>query len=250
MIDNGQPGYSETGSWSTVTGGFNGTNRVARTLRPSGASATATYDFTGLPTGTTYYVYITYAGKSMYSTAAPFSVNGSSAQFINESILVTQSQGGRAAGSYGGVGWLELGTYADSSTGELSVVLNNNAAGNYVDADAVLIIPDGTVPAAIIGNSPSAGAGSGAAMGTVPAATTSNGQTTGTPTVAISGVTGSTSAVTVVYSADPPAQGAATTSTIVDLALSQNSDSSTSASSDVIGTLAADVLSTNKKVNA
>ena len=162
---------------------------------------------------------------------------------------MTQSQGGLSQGSYGGVGWLGLGTYADSSTGELSVVLNNNAAGNYVDADAVLIIPDGTVPAAIIGNSPSAGAGSGAAMGTVPAATTSNGQTTGTPTVAISGVTGSTSAVTVVYARTRPHR-AATTSTIVDLALSQNSDSSTERSSDVIGTLAADVLSTNKKANA
>ena len=36
VIDNGQPGYSETGSWSTVVGGFNGTNRVAKTVQAAG----------------------------------------------------------------------------------------------------------------------------------------------------------------------------------------------------------------------
>ena len=37
VIDNGQPGYSETGSWSTAVGGFNGTNRVAKTTHGSGS---------------------------------------------------------------------------------------------------------------------------------------------------------------------------------------------------------------------
>ncbi len=48
VIDNGQPGYSETGSWSTAVGGFNGTNRVARTVTARSATATATWDFTGV----------------------------------------------------------------------------------------------------------------------------------------------------------------------------------------------------------
>ena len=47
VIDNGQPGYAETGTWSTVTGGFNGTNRVAQTSHGSGATATASWTFTG-----------------------------------------------------------------------------------------------------------------------------------------------------------------------------------------------------------
>ena len=63
VIDNGQPGYSETGSWSTVLGGFNGTNRAAKTTNGKAATATAAWNFTGLATGQ-YYVYITYAGKS------------------------------------------------------------------------------------------------------------------------------------------------------------------------------------------
>ena len=46
MIDNGQPGYSETGSWSTVLGGFNGTNRVAKTTIGKAATATAAWNFT------------------------------------------------------------------------------------------------------------------------------------------------------------------------------------------------------------
>jgi protocatechuate 3,4-dioxygenase beta subunit len=214
VIDNGQPGYAETGSWSTVVGGFNGTNRVARTLRPSGQSATASWTFTGLPTGTTYFVYITYAGKSSYSTAAPYSVNGGAAVTINQSILVTQSHGGLTQGSYGGVGWLELGTYADSSTGTLQVVLSNNAAGNYVDADGVLIVPDGSAPA-VVGPPVSSPVG-GTSMGTVPVVGSGS-----TPTVAISGVT-QPAPVTVVYSstaAGPPAQGTTPSTGVVDLAI-------------------------------
>ena len=74
MIDNGQPGYSETGTWSTAVGGFNGTNRVAKTRdHGGGATATATWNFTGVASGS-YDVYVTFAGKSSYSTAAPFTV--------------------------------------------------------------------------------------------------------------------------------------------------------------------------------
>ena len=141
VIDNGQPGYAETGTWSTVVGGFNGTNRVAHTTTGS-ATATASWTFTGLPAGDTFDVYVTFAGKSQYSTAAPFTVydGGTSlgTQKINESILVTQAQGGRAEGSYGGVGWVELGAGYAISSGTLEVLLANNATGSYVDADGVL----------------------------------------------------------------------------------------------------------------
>jgi hypothetical protein len=45
VIDNGQAGYSETGSWNTMVGGFNGTNRVARTVHSGQATATASGNF-------------------------------------------------------------------------------------------------------------------------------------------------------------------------------------------------------------
>jgi hypothetical protein len=127
VIDNGQAGYSETGAWNMVVGGFNGSNRVSRTVPSNPATATATWDFTGVGNALVD-VWVTYAGKGGYSSAARFTVfdGGTSlgTQSIDESILVTQSQGGRAQASYGGVGWLELGTFAISS-GEVKVVLAN-----------------------------------------------------------------------------------------------------------------------------
>ncbi len=61
---------------------------------------------------------------------------------VNESILVTQNQG-LTPGSYGGVGWVELGTF-NSIDGNLEVVLSNLASGRYADADGVLVIPSAT----------------------------------------------------------------------------------------------------------
>ena len=112
VIDNGQPGYAETGPWSTATGGFNGTNRVAKTLQAGGAAASATWTFTSLSSGK-YEVFITYAGKSTYSSAVPFTVYDGAKSLgttkVNESVLVTTTPGqGFTQGSYGGVGWVEL----------------------------------------------------------------------------------------------------------------------------------------------
>ena len=167
VIDNGQPGYAETGTWNTVLGGFNGTNRVATTHRGS-VTATASWTFTGLPNAS-YLVYITYAGKSGYATNAPFTVydGGTSlgTQLINESILVTQAQGGRAGGSYGGVGWLELGSYAVTS-GTLKVLLSNTGNNNFVDADGVLLVPVGG-PGVILGNNAITSSNSGLSVGTL-----------------------------------------------------------------------------------
>jgi protocatechuate 3,4-dioxygenase beta subunit len=221
VIDNGQAGYAETGSWSTVVGGFNGTNRVTKTGGRGQPTATASWTFTGLPTNTTYFVYITYAGKNNYTKQAPYSVNGGTAVNINQSILVTQNQGGLAQGSYGGVGWLEIGTYADSSTGTLQVVLSNVTVGNQVDADGVLIVADGSAAKGIVGGPAPVGgtAVGGTSISTVPVGGTSS-TASSAPTVAIGGVTQPAS-VTVSYGATstPPAQGGPPSTGVVDLAL-------------------------------
>ncbi len=225
VIANGQPGYAETGSWTSSPGGYTGTTRVAKTIRTSGAS-TASWTFGGLPSGS-YEVYVTYAGKNGYSLAAPFSVyDGGTALGtvdINESILVTQSQGGLTQGSYGGVGWLELGTYAISS-GTLEVMLSNAANGNYVDANGILIVPD--PPAAIhakTGPSPNVSIG----LGVTPTfdaqstSQTSSKAVTATPTtVAISGVTAPT-AVHVIYNQGASASNNTSSASLIDVALSQ-----------------------------
>ena len=158
-IDNGQAGYSESGTWYGVVGGLDGTNRVARTVHSGKATARATWDFTGLSSSNTYDVYVTFGSKSIESTAAPFTVyDGTTSlgtQLLNESIPVTMAQAGRAQGSYGGVGWLELGSYSITGT-ELKVVLSNLASGSYVDADGVLLVRHGTgAPSHTSGASPS-----------------------------------------------------------------------------------------------
>jgi protocatechuate 3,4-dioxygenase beta subunit len=238
VIDNGQAGYSETGTWSTVVGGFNGTNRVARTVHSGSATATATWDFTGLG-NTEVDVWVTFAGKSGYSKAAPFTIynNGTSlgTQSINESILVTQNQGGRNQGSYGAVGWLELGTFTISS-GDLKVVLDNLASGNYVDADGVLIIAHGGGSPVFKGPSPAAEITAiGTLGGPVQAPKT---------TVTISGVS-APAAVNVVYN-NAPAAANQGTPTSVDAILGLGL-SSQSSSSDVVTSLAQDLLTGSKK---
>jgi parallel beta-helix repeat protein len=146
VIDNGRAGYTETGSWKNSVGGLDGTNRIARTVQRGNATSTATWDFTGLSSSATYDVYVTFGSKSQYSKAAPIAVydGGKSlgTQSINESILVTMAQGGRAQGSYDGVGWLKLGTYSITGT-ELKVVLSNFASGSFVNADGVLLVRHG-----------------------------------------------------------------------------------------------------------
>jgi hypothetical protein len=263
VIDNGQAGYSETGTWNTAVGGFNGTNRVAQTTHGSGNTATASWTFTVNP-AFVYDVYVTFASKSTYSKAAPFTVyDGSTSlgtQYINESVLVTQAQGGRAEGSYGGVGWVELNATVQFSSGILEVVLGNNASGNFVDADGVLIVnhgigrPQGASPASATSNISASPESIGTLDATQPVSGTStnkgsgNGSTTAA-TIAISGVT-QASPVNVVYT-QAPAQSGSTSPGMVDMALSQNGNGSTqNDNADVITSLALDLLSGKKKVIA
>ena len=251
-IDNGQPGYVEAGSWSTATGGFNGTNRVAKTERAGGEAASATWTFTGLSSGK-YEVFITYAGKGTYSSAAPFTVYDGSTSLgtvkVNESVLVTATPGqGVAQGSYGGVGWVELGAYSISS-GKLEVSLSNSATGNFVDADGVLIIPV-TGPTVRLAKGPApAGGNADVLIGTAPSVTpvttnktTSTGMT-GTAPIALAGVT-QPIAISVIYDKNLPAQKQPTS--IVDLILGQNGTSGKTASDDLVTSLASDVVKIKK----
>ena len=147
-IDNDQAGFTATGTWCTSVGGLNGTSRIARTTSGSSATAEASWTFGGLSSGQ-YDVYVTYASKGNYSKAAAFCVfdgdTKKATQLIDESIRVTQSQEGLSQGSWGGVGWLELGTFSISST-TLSVKLSNKASGSFVDADGVLLVSHGASP--------------------------------------------------------------------------------------------------------
>ena len=217
VIDNsnGSPEYVETGTWSTGTGGYLGTNRTASTTNGRVPTATASWNFTGLANGT-YDVFITYVGKSTYSTTAPYTVYNGGTAFppvkINQSILVTQSQGGLTQGSYGGVGWLELGSYV-INTGTLKVELTNlTSSGRFVDADAALIILDSPSARPAITNPTMA-------IGVVPETTTTPSPTKSTatkaPTISISGVS-TASAIRVLYNQGLQSTGTQSPASLVD----------------------------------
>jgi hypothetical protein len=148
-INDGGPGFSQTGTWTTATGGFDGDNRFAETAKGKKNTATATWDFTSVP-ASTYSVYVTFVGQDKFSKKAPFTVyDGSTALGtfkLDESNLVTDTKGGLTQGSYGGVGWVLLGTFSISS-GELQVSLVNGTNGKFVDADGALIVQSGAAAA-------------------------------------------------------------------------------------------------------
>jgi protocatechuate 3,4-dioxygenase beta subunit len=253
-IDNGQTGYAESGSWSTTAGAFDGANRVAKTMGGGGGTSAATWTFSGLSSGK-YEVFITFAGKGTYSSAAPFTVSNGSTSLgtikVNESVLVTATPGqGLTQGSYGGVGWVELGTYS-ISTGTLKVSLSNAATGNFVDADGALIIPV-AAPAVLLakGLAP-AGGNPEVLIGTVPPVTTvgltstkstSAGKTGASP-IALAGVT-QPIAISVIYDKNLPAPQQSTS--VVDLILGQNGTSSKETSDALVTSLASDVVSSKK----
>jgi protocatechuate 3,4-dioxygenase beta subunit len=228
VIDNGQPGYSETGSWSTALGGFNGTNRISRTARGKGATATAAWNFSGLAAGS-YDVYVTFAGKPNYATNAPFSALDSGTTLgrtsLNESILVTQSQGGLAQGSYGGVGWLDIGKFT-TTDGNLEVLLTNLSNQNFIDADGVLLVADSGQSVVSPGHASLSAGSPGLAVGTLSESGTTGVQNTNgttTPTVSLGTVT-TPVALSVVYGGTLPAQDNPPSASVVDLAISSLAD--------------------------
>jgi methionine-rich copper-binding protein CopC len=247
VIDNGQPGYSETGSWNTAVGGFNGTNRVAKTEHASGHTATATWDFTGVGSGL-WQVWVTFASKSNYSQAAPFTVYDGGTSLgttdLNQSILVTSTAQPQSQGSYGGVGWLELGTFTISS-GELKVLLSNMASGNFVDADGVLIVADPPAPAFA---QPGALTSSASlALGVVPAAAAPMSQSqpsatateTAAPTVSLKGVS-QPAALRVVYNQGAAPNPGQPSGGLIDAALADVASPTKPLSSDLIASVAKD----------
>jgi protocatechuate 3,4-dioxygenase beta subunit len=249
-IANGQAGYHETGTWATVGGGYTNTSRKSATV--SGPpTATATWDFTGIPNGS-YEVWVTYTVIPGNATNAPFTVYDGGTSLgttpLDESIRVTQAHGAMAQGSYGGWGWLELGTFTITS-GDLKVVLTNQANNSNVIANGVLII-DPPANQNVTTNALASGANAMGALdlsqiaGGNNSSNSSNNNSRSNPTVVISGVT-QPIAVNVSYGTTLPAQGPATT-TAVDLAIRDSGNSGSNGSADVLTAVAEDLVSTKK----
>ncbi len=125
VVDNGDPGYAEVGTWADSTGaGYYGTPSRYST----GGTGADTATWTGtLPQTGTYNVYAWYISGTNRAVDAPYTIahaGGSSTVVVNQ-----QSGGG---------GWRLLGTYSFSAGTPGSVTLSDNvAADKVVSSDAV-----------------------------------------------------------------------------------------------------------------
>jgi ELWxxDGT repeat protein len=135
IVDNGMPGYSETGTWYSysISRAYGGTERYASSA--GNGNNTATWQVTGLAAGY-YAVQASWDAASNQATDAPYAVYDGSTLLATVPVDQTQKASGV---SYGGVPFQTLATVAVGS-GTLKVVLSNTGTnGTYIDADAVRV---------------------------------------------------------------------------------------------------------------
>ena len=138
IIDDGEPGYAESGTWATgsVAGGFQGDYRY----RAAGSgTSSASWTFSGLSSGT-YRVYATWVTGSNRSSSAPFTA------FDGSTLLATVAIDQRVAPNdelASNQWWEALGTFSITA-GTLKIQLKETSNG-YVIADAIRIAPVSSV---------------------------------------------------------------------------------------------------------
>jgi hypothetical protein len=134
VVDNGQPGYAETGSgWTDWAAGYNGGLRFHA---PGGGADTASWQASGLPAGY-YTVQATWNASSNHASNASYAIyDGSTLLGV---VVVDQRPAPSGGVTLGGVVFQTLATVR-ITTGPLRVVLSDNTDG-YVVADAVYIVP-------------------------------------------------------------------------------------------------------------
>lgn len=126
-MDNGDPGYTEVGSWKNSTNGWEGDSRS--NTKGSGADK-ASWTFTGLPNGT-YQVITQFPAGKFNASNAPFRVNGTLA-VVDQKTAPNDYYAGIISGY-----WENVGTFAVTN-GTLQVELSDAANGTVV-ADAIRI---------------------------------------------------------------------------------------------------------------
>jgi hypothetical protein len=137
IVANGQPGYSETGTWSTetVAGDYGGTDDFAHT--GSNGANTATWQVSGLPAGA-YSVQVSWYGYHANVSNAPFAIYDGST--LLQTVLVDETQQPVGA-TYGGATFQTIAA-VNVSTGTLKVVLSDSGATNvWLIANAVRVAP-------------------------------------------------------------------------------------------------------------
>ena len=129
LVDNGDPGYAETGTWSAAGDAYGYQDKLTRRAATTGASATWT---PALPATQSYEVY---AWNPDFirtgSTAARYAITHDGG---TTNVLVDQTKAGQQ--------WIDLGSYVMTPGAGREVQLVNNAgATGTLRADAVKFVP-------------------------------------------------------------------------------------------------------------
>ncbi len=139
LLDNADPGYATSGSWSSLTGaGYNAGSQTA----PASTCGDrfATWQFTGLSPWVTYRVYATWVPGANRSTTATYRLFQDVASPLNMSSRVQVNQRGTPSDlTQNGVAWQLLGSLTPSRD-TLNVQVVNTGEG-VVNADAVWLEP-------------------------------------------------------------------------------------------------------------
>jgi hypothetical protein len=134
VLDNGQPGYAETGSgWTDWAAGYNGGLRFHAA---GGGADTASWQATGLPAGY-YTIQATWNASSNHASNAPYAIYDGAT--LVKTVVVDQRSAPSGSITLGNVPFQDLATVR-ITTGPVRVVLSDNADG-YVVADAVRLAP-------------------------------------------------------------------------------------------------------------
>lgn len=140
VIDNGQVGYSETGSGWTSYGApwlYNGNSRN-HAGNATTATATATWQDGGLAAGT-YTIEADWHGSANHASNAVYQIYDGNGNLL-ASGTVNQRVNSTGGSTVNGVTFQKVATVNLTTSGPLKVVLSNKANGSIV-ADAVLILP-------------------------------------------------------------------------------------------------------------
>jgi len=124
IIDDGDPGYSQTGTWAASTPGFNGD------YRQNTGSATASWTFSGLIPGAYYTLAATWPAKATFDTATVYTIRDIDRTPVSVTVNPRTAP---ADFTDAGVAWKTLGRIR--ATGDTLVVTLTDTA--VVPADAV-----------------------------------------------------------------------------------------------------------------
>jgi hypothetical protein len=156
--DNSKAGYYQYGKWTLSAGGYLGSSVVADPNTSPSAIAEWLLD---VPAGK-YDVWATWVSSASNATNATFSLYDG---FTKLGSAQENQQVAPSGAQYGGVFWVDLGSYSFTS-GRVTIALVASGANGNIVADGVLMVPS-AAPSVISRPGPASGAAPGVVTGSL-----------------------------------------------------------------------------------